>query len=96
MADEHLPPGQNSDFAAYRDAQTGKNSAAPRLYVPLHPADPAEVEKQFAIGRSTAFGVQSEELIRPSRNVRDHLPSASGGDANLASPVPALPDGGVK
>jgi len=52
--------GQYTAFGAQSDAQVRKAAAAPapRIYVPLHTAQPHDVDSQMAPVHATAFGHQ--------------------------------------
>lgn len=52
--DDRLGQDPYPVFGAPTDRQSPK--AAPRIYVPVHPAQPQEVEEEFAPIRATAFG----------------------------------------
>jgi hypothetical protein len=90
--DGRSPAGQDAAFPPLVGVQKRKPAAGPRLYAPLRSADREQADKQFAIGEDTAFGVQSEELIRAGRDARD--PSQAGvgvGDGGAKSPIPPPP-----
>ena len=93
--DGRVAPAQNAAAGAPADGQTPQSIAAPRLYVPLQPADPAQVDKQFAIGQDTAFGVQSEELIRSGHQPHDRSSSAGKGAGLRIAPT-AGPEAAAK
>jgi hypothetical protein len=86
--DDRVAPAPDATPDARTDPPAPRDTTASRVYVPLHPGDPAQVDKQFAIGQDTAFGIQSEELIRSGH--RDH-----DRDAPRASP-PGLPEAAAK
>ena len=99
--DGQLSPAQDAASAARTDLQTPRSTAPPRLYVPVHPADPAQVDKQFAIGQDTVFGVQSEELIRSGHRAHDRNTPAAGsglpaGNAASRTPAPGSPEATAK
>ena len=82
--DDRVAPALHATSDARTDPQAPRDTTASRVYVPLHPGDPAQVDKQFAIGQDTAFGIQSEELIRANHR-----------DAPRAPP-PGLPEAAAK
>jgi hypothetical protein len=86
--DDRVAPAQHATSDAQTDLPAPRDMTASRVYVPLHPGDPAQVDKQFAIGQDTVFGIQSEELIRSGH--RDH-----DRDAPRASPS-GLPEAAAK
>lgn len=53
-ADDVAPPA--GGFGPPLDGETREAATAPRVYVPLQPAEPHEVEQELAPMRATAFG----------------------------------------
>lgn len=61
-------------------AQTREAASAPRIYVPLHPAQPREIEEEFAPLQTTTFGA------RPNRAGRAAAAPHGDGAAKTAAP----------
>ncbi len=69
---------QYGAFGAQTDAQSRK-TAATRIYVPLHPAQPHEVGEEFAPIQATAFGAARSGQAQagaPNNTSAGKLPAA--------------------
>ncbi len=89
--------GQYTAFGAQMDSPSRK-AAAPRIYVPLHPARAQEVGEQFAPIHATAFG--GARSGAPSSMAAGKPPAArdlglhAGNSSGAIIPSVKVPNGG--
>jgi hypothetical protein len=91
-ADDAAPVRSASEFGVPLEAETREAATGPRIYVPLHPAEPHEIEEEFAPLRTITFGAPP---ARPAARVGSPAVTPA---PPLASPPPdrqsaAAPDG---
>lgn len=98
--DDRLGQGPYPAFGAPTDPQPPQ---APRIYVPLHPAQPQEVGEEFAPIQATAFGDARSGQTQagaPSGTAAGKLPARDdlglriGKNKGVVSPSVGRPDGG--
>lgn len=95
--DDRLDQGPQPSFGTQPAGQS--SDAAPRIYIPLHQAQPREVEKEFAPIQATAFGrVRSGQT--PSDTAAGKLPARGdfsvrvGKNNGMVAPPAEVPNGG--
>lgn len=86
-ADDAVPAQPAREFDALLAGETREATTGPRIYVPLHPAEPREIEEEFAPRRTPAFGAPPD---RPAAG--SGKPAA--GSAVIAPPLVAGPGPG--
>lgn len=86
--DDRAGGGRSPAASAQTELRPFPSPAGPRVYVPVKPADPAQADKQFAIGQESAFGLQSEELIRSGHHQYQHNATAGKSETSRAIPAP--------
>ena len=89
IADDDRTAAKPAAAEAQTDFRPPPSAAGPRVYVPVRPADPAQADKQFAIGQESAFGPQSEELIRSGHHGYER--NATAAESDTSRPTSAAP-----